>query len=338
MDWEKLATLLERFGIPVLVAAALGYAFYQGLRFVANRVALPLFERLLRHIDMLEKTQNEQRDSLNSIDNTLKTMLTKGIPSKAPDVNNRGGISTGCLLWFAALGVLIWAWPAAAIEPAANPAHAIVRIRSHGASATVIATRAGKSWMLGCCHMFLGKGDAIDHALLKRTLKMDGPPQPHAPNQTAHARVLAYDPRVDLSLIELDNGPFNFVPVAPPGHRPSRNVQSLGYDSMKWPMTVRAASVLSMNGTLTFTREKPWHGRSGGALVDVDNRVLIGVVQGYEVTGSQRGMYASHAAIVGFLKRNWPDYPYPNHVAQAPSPQPQFRPIAPKGFGLPPGC
>ncbi len=36
--------------------------------------------------------------------------------------------------------------PASAFEPAADPALAAVRIKSHGASGTVIATTPGKSW------------------------------------------------------------------------------------------------------------------------------------------------------------------------------------------------
>src|SRR5207237_3382704 len=43
--------------------------------------------------------------------------------------------------------------------PASDPALAVVRIKSHGASGTVIATAPGKSWILSCCHMFFGGGD-----------------------------------------------------------------------------------------------------------------------------------------------------------------------------------
>jgi hypothetical protein len=51
-----------------------------------------------------------------------------------------------------------------------------------------------------------------------------------------------------------------------------------------------------------FTREKPWHGRSGGALLDADAGYTIGVVQGYEIMAWGRGIYCSHQAILKFLR------------------------------------
>lgn len=176
----------------------------------------------------------------------------------------------------------------------AEPAQAMVRIKSHGASGTIIATARGKSWILGCAHMLEDGGH-------QRPLKIDGPPQPQAPALKAQARLLKWDHDLDLSLIEIDNGPFHFIPVAPAGHKPNKNLLSLGYDDMKWPITVRPATLLFSQGNTTYTREKPWHGRSGGGLIDVDAHVLIGVVQGYELWPNDRGLYVSHAAILRFL-------------------------------------
>ncbi len=185
-----------------------------------------------------------------------------------------------------------------------DPTLAVVRIKSHGASATVIATEPGRSWVLGCCHMFFGPGDQVDPRALTKPLKLDGPAQTQAPAQLARARVLAFDSRLDLSLLEVENGPFHCIPVAPRGHRPSAHLLSLGYDEMRWPITARAATLLSTSGTTTYTREKPWHGRSGGGLIDAEARVLIGVVQGYESGPPpyQRGLYVSHDAILRFLQ------------------------------------
>jgi hypothetical protein len=180
---------------------------------------------------------------------------------------------------------------------------AAVRMKSHGASGTVIATAKGKTWILGCCHMFFDHADRVDPALLRKKLTLDGPPQPEAVFKGVRdCRVLAYDARLDLSLIELDNGPFACVPVAPRGHRPGR-LLSIGYDAMRWPVTVRPATLLGTAGMTTYTREKPWHGRSGGGLIDADARVLVGVVQGYEVGHRERGLYVSHEAILLFLGR-----------------------------------
>jgi len=210
-----------------------------------------------------------------------------------------------------ALFLLLCLPPAAPAQLAPEPALAVVRIRSHGASATVIATAPGRSWILGCCHMFFGKGEQLDPQALAQPLKVDGPPQPYAPAQLTRARLVAYDARADLSLIELNNGPFYFIPVAPAGHRPSRNVWSLGYDRMQWPITARTARILGSDGHTTYTLEKPWHGRSGGGLIDADARVLIGVVQGYEdgPPPYQRGLYVAHETILRFLQPHLPRAP-----------------------------
>jgi hypothetical protein len=182
-----------------------------------------------------------------------------------------------------------------------------VRIKSHGASGTVIGTSKGKTWILSCCHMFFDHADRVDPTLLGRRLVLDGPQQPDAVlKSTAPSRVLAHDAALDLSLLELDNGPFYCVPVAPRGHRPGR-LLSVGYDSMRWPVTVRSATLLETVGTTTYTREKPWHGRSGGGLIDGEAGVLVGVVQGYEVGGAGRGLYVSHEAILRFLGRCRPE-------------------------------
>src|SRR5439155_23678018 len=164
--------------------------------------------------------------------------------------------------------------------------------RSHGASGTVIATAPGKSWILSCAHMFASPAD------YKKPLRLDGPPQPLAAPKRAACRILAVDVQADLSLLEHDNGPFYCCPVAPAGHQPDKNLLSAGYDEMRWPVTQQRATLLETLGHTTFTREKPWHGRSGGGLIDVDSHVLIGVVQGYEVGGRQRGLYVSHSAIL----------------------------------------
>jgi len=85
------------------------------------------------------------------------------------------------------------------------------------------------------------------------------------------------------SLLVIDDGPFNYIPVAPEGFKPGRNLCSAGYDNMAWPITMKAATILLSQGDTTYTKEKPWHGRSEGRACDVDANVLIGVVQGYEV-------------------------------------------------------
>ena len=210
---------------------------------------------------------------------------------------------------------------ALALEPSADPSLAVVRIKSHGASGTIIATTEGKSWILSCAHMFFGPHDTLDDKYTRKKIVIDGPAQPYAPQKLAATRLLGADADHDLSLIEIDNGPFNYVPVAPQGFQPGQNLNSAGYDEMKWPITSKHATILVTLSDWTYTREKPWHGRSGGGLFDLDAKVLIGVVNGYELQGQARGIYVSHASILRFLAR------YQGHMTHTPlsPPTPMYR-------------
>jgi hypothetical protein len=66
------------------------------------------------------------------------------------------------------------------------------------------------------------------------------------------------------------------------------------------PMRV-PTHILSTAGDTTFTREAPWHGRSGGALIDIKNKYVIGVVSGYETDYPRRGIYVSSETVANFL-------------------------------------
>lgn len=230
--------------------------------------------------------------------------------------------------------VLVLLWPGV-VRAQADPAQAAVRIKSHGASATVIATTRDKSWLLGCAHMFLDEQGRPSATLRAKKLVLDGPAQPQAVHPgTRPARLLAWDHDLDLSLMELDNGPFAFVPVAPRGHRPGPRLRSVGYDEMRWPVTSRPATLLGSQGNTTYTAERPWHGRSGGGLIDLGGPgrdcVLIGVVQGYELGGPRRGLYVRHEAILTFLGRHL----RPTEPAR---PQPSVEFYQPPGPCLPGG-
>lgn len=234
------------------------------------------------------------------------------------------------ILWLALLFVL---WPSSLVlgfEAAADPALATVRIKSHGASGTIIATAPGKSWILGCAHMFLDAHGRPSETERGRPLRLDGPAQPYAPKHRAAARLIAFDHDLDLSLIELDNGPFFYLPVAKQGHVAGKRLVSVGYDNMAWPVTSKPATIVSTSGNWTYTAEKPWHGRSGGGLIDVEARVLIGVVHGYEVKAGGRGIYISHAAVLTFLAKHWKQAPASPLVP----PVPQW----PQRLILPPRC
>jgi hypothetical protein len=172
----------------------------------------------------------------------------------------------------------------------------VVCLPSHGASGTVIHTESGRSLILSCAHAFEGKARTTPVTLDVPCLR-PGPPR------KGRIRLLAVDYALDLSLLELNDGPLDYVcPVAPAGHRPGRCL-SVGYDEMRLPARRASASLIGSDRGITFTREMPWHGRSGGALIDRDNGYLIGVVQGYEVGGARRGLYVSHEAILKFLRK-----------------------------------
>ena len=85
------------------------------------------------------------------------------------------------------------------------------------------------------------------------------------------------------------------------GFRPGNNLTSAGYDNMSWPITHKRATIVGTGAGWTFTREKPWHGRSGGGLFDLDAKRLIGVVNGYEINHGQRGIYVSQEAVLKFV-------------------------------------
>lgn len=193
---------------------------------------------------------------------------------------------------------------------------AVVRLPSHGASATVIQTAPGRSLLLGCAHAYRGADRTRKHVV--------DVPSPIQGQQQANAsaRLLAVDHDLDLSLVELPAGPLPHVlPVAPPGHRLStRSLLSVGYDGMRWPATVADVEYLdSSDSKWTYTRGHPTPGRSGGALIDPNGGrpVLVGVVLAYEVLGFPgtprrgRGIYASHAAILRFLSRHGLTVPPP---------------------------
>jgi len=177
--------------------------------------------------------------------------------------------------------------------PPADPTLAVVRITSHGATGTIIKSEPGKSLILSCGHM-------IDGASF--VFQLDARPQTTAPDKKSKVRLAKLDTELDLSLLEIDNGPFATIPVAPTGYKPE-TAYGIGYPSMKWPGVVTEATITSTDKYYTYTREQPQKGTSGGPLIS--GGYLIGVVHGYETVGDKRGMYVSHQAIMKFL--NGPD-------------------------------
>lgn len=214
----------------------------------------------------------------------------------------------GCLAAFLLLGL---PGDAQTTRPA-DAVYAVIRIPSHGASATVIWTSPGKSLILGCGHAYF----LDDHAGERKRMRLDVPTPPDRgaglqPAGRPAIKLLAVNEDLDLSLVELDDGPLPYVaPVAALGGRPGRLV-SCGYDGMRdagpgTPFTFTAHlwsgfSLVSRDPSVTYTHERPIPGRSGGGLIDIDRGELVGVCQGYELDPPYRGRYVSLAAIHQFL-------------------------------------
>jgi hypothetical protein len=182
--------------------------------------------------------------------------------------------------------------------------HGVVRLPSHGASATVIHTEPGKSYLLSCAHAFLGNERT-------KPIVLDAPARKRLAPQQVGIQIVDIDYETHLSLLFLPAGPLDFVcPVAPAGIQPAR-LLSVGYDEMRLPAHVLPAHVVQVSAEVTYTKERPGHGRSGGALIDSDHGYLVGVVQGYELDGPRRGIYVSHQAILSFLARPPAAHPFP---------------------------
>jgi hypothetical protein len=179
----------------------------------------------------------------------------------------------------------------------AAPQDSVVRIMSHGCSGTVIWTGQGKSYVLTCGHAFETRKDRATR------ITLDVPCGRSGATRTSGIRLVKLDLEKDLALIEVGYGPLPYVtPCAEAYHRFNRT-WSIGYDEMRPKVTIRVATVLRYEGCNTITREAPWHGRSGGALLDPDKNVLVGTVVGYR--GEPRrpgpGVYVSHRCIMQFL-------------------------------------
>jgi Trypsin-like peptidase domain len=174
----------------------------------------------------------------------------------------------------------------------------VVRLISHGCSGTVIHTEPGRSFILTCAHAFAGPERT-------KRIVLDVPATQPTQPATVGIQLVEVDYDADLALLLLRAGPLEFVtPVGPDGHRcRGHQLLSVGYDAMRMPAVQVQAHLVSADGKSEYTAERPIPGRSGGALFDVTDGYLVGVVSGYEILGPRRGIYVSHQAILGFLKR-----------------------------------
>lgn len=194
------------------------------------------------------------------------------------------------------------AWFLWGCQPAMAEVHidAVVRIPSHGISGAIIETRENYVLILTCAHGFEGKDRT-------KAIVVDVPCRatPKSP-MAARPRIVKLDYQKDLALIQMDVGPFPYVlQVAPRLTRP-RNCRSLGHDNMVWPLVDKPAMIMKTEGSHYLTDTKPWHGRSGGPLVDIETEMIVGVTHAYEPPqrqgGRNVGVYISLETICNFLE------------------------------------
>lgn len=185
----------------------------------------------------------------------------------------------------------------ALLAPAADPSEsvwAVCRLTSHGGSGTVIETGPGRTLILSCGHCFKGADRA-------KKITLDCPGPAGTSGGKVRIQLLKVDHESDLSLILLESGPLPYVaPVAGPWDRPTK-CWSVGYDAPGRSAVWKNATVYRTTGDTTWTREPPWHGRSGGALLDAGSGKLVGVVSGYVSYPQGPGVYVSLDAIRSFL-------------------------------------
>ena len=184
-----------------------------------------------------------------------------------------------------------------------DPMVASVRIRvrdSQGinyGSGTVIDSRAGRSLVLTCGHIFRGvpKNAVIEVDRFEGNKAV-----------TYKGTILAYDLKADVGLMAIANDePVPTARLAPPDGGPQRGDSLVGIGCgggsrpLKIAVRVTGVNVYLGPGNLECTG-MPQQGRSGGGLFDQSGR-LVGVCFAAEPK-NRRGLYASLRPIYALLK------------------------------------
>jgi hypothetical protein len=170
-------------------------------------------------------------------------------------------------------------------QPAPPSARAVVQIPSHGGSGTVVFTWPGRTLVLTCAHLWSGPADTGRRPVILAPAPTSSP----APKAVG-TRLLAMDRPNDFALVVIGDGPLPFVAPVPVGsYEPDRVCYSVGYDEMRRPPQVRPARIVAREGSRYLTDTRPWHGRSGGALIEARTGYLVGVVTAYQGGKGPRG-------------------------------------------------
>jgi hypothetical protein len=236
----------------------------------------------------------------------------------------------------------------------AGPEDATVRLSSHGGSGVCIQTGPNYSYILSCAHCFTGyEQHCVGMDRFGQPVMVEDKSKPMrakpivvevrspdlGPTRRVGVKLVQIDETADLALL-LVNVQLPYVcPVPPAGFSPTV-CSTAGYDEMKG-LVVRKATILRNGPNWTITKEPPWHGRSGGGLIDARGYV-VGVVHAYDHQGNQPphsaeevkgvGIHVSHASIVRFLAT----FKGTTQIQPAPQQPPQVyeqrTPLAPQAF------
>lgn len=206
----------------------------------------------------------------------------------------------------AVLFLFLWATLVLSNTVRADPRDAVVCIPSHGGSGTVIGTGEGYTYVLSCWHCFETEKER------QKPIVIDVPKAwLNGPQKVGIKLIALGDSQCDLALIKINYGPVHtVVPIAPKNHRITQECMSMGFDSMQYPAQVRPARIQKADQFLYWTDSRPWHGRSGGALIEKSTGYLVGVCHAYtgpknhaEFHQGANGLYINHTQVYNFLIR-----------------------------------
>jgi hypothetical protein len=197
---------------------------------------------------------------------------------------------------FLAIAALLCVGTQSSAGPALDRAYmAVVQIPSHGCSGTFIHTEGpsqrwsfGMSLILTCAHCEPESGTPIH---LNAPAVQPG-------TRRVNPRFIKWDYRADLALIRIEYGPVPYVADLAEQITTHQAV-SCGYDEMCWPAKRIRTTITQVSTQHIQTKEKPWHGRSGGPLFNLEGK-LVGVCQGYSLT---HGLYRPLSQIKRFLPK-----------------------------------
>lgn len=228
---------------------------------------------------------------------------------------------TWALVRLLALGSLTWLAMYLACSPRPAPAQrqssgdprlAVVRFtlkewveeerrwREHTFSGVVVDRTSRCAWVLTVAHGFESRSG-------RYMLAIDAPWPRNAAPQIVRMRITKIDKAMDLAVVKLETGNLPnvcYVATRPP--LAGARCTSVGYTEDDDDPSLEDATITEQ-GRLTVTKEAPWHGRSGGALIDASGR-LVGLAAAYDPAGCPYNEEREPAKFKAWVLRYAPGY------------------------------